>query len=55
MIVETAYLCSVIQHEDGRVTMQRAMPREGIFLHIQFTERELEALRRVLDSQAKPC
>lgn len=55
MIIETGFLSSVIKHDDGRIALIRAIPREGMFLHIELSEAEQEALRRVLDSGARPC
>lgn len=51
MIRGTGYLNSVALHDDGRITLTRAMPREGIFLHIEFTTAEIEALKQVLASR----
>lgn len=48
MIVETAWLSHVALHDDDRISMTKSMPREGVFLHIDFTEKELEALQKVL-------
>lgn len=52
MIYETGFLNSVNLHPDGRITMHRAMPREGIFLHIEFTPKELEAIDKALRQRA---
>lgn len=53
MIIETDWLNNVTLHDDGRVAIIRSNPRDGTFLYLTLTEKEQEALRRVLDSGAR--
>ena len=56
MIVETGFLSHVALHPDGRISLIRAEPRGGMYLYIDLSEAEIEALRKVvaarLDQQA---
>lgn len=52
MIYATGFLDTITVHDDGRVSMQRADLKTGTFLHIQFTEKELAALKDALKPPA---
>lgn len=48
MIIETGFLNHVARHPDGRISLVRSEPRTGIFLYLDLTPAEQDALRQVL-------